>query len=143
MNINKLNKKYKREVGERKALEEQVERFEGDKARAVAEAVAPLQAEIDSLRELLEERSNSLTREIADKQALAEAKVVVEGERDEWRRQAQEAAPAVREAEAKVTDLTTLLDKVRDRMKRKELDTERAVLNRKALVGAVPGLRRP
>lgn len=142
MNINKLNKKYKKTVGERKALEEQVAQYEGEKARAVAEAVAPLAAEIESLRELLKERSDCLEREVTEKQALAEAKVMVEGERDEWRRQAEEAAPSVQVAEEKVVALTALLDKVRDRMKRKDLEQEQAILNRKALVGAVPGLRR-
>lgn len=41
--------------------------------------------------------------------------------------------------EQQKADLEKLCDKVRDRMKRKELEEERAVLNRKALAGAAPG----
>jgi DNA repair exonuclease SbcCD ATPase subunit len=81
---------------------------------ALALGLAPGDADVDTVVSLIEVHRES-TRRVAD---LASQVVLVAEQR---------------------SALTKILDDVRDRMRRRDLDNERAVLNRKALVAAVPG----
>lgn len=98
------------------------------KLRATEEALA------DSARE------NTLLREAQDLLAIAHAKLQAEHAAE--RARIADLEPRAALIEQQRADLTRLLDKVRDRMRRRELDEERAILNRQALKQVAPALNR-
>lgn len=71
--------------------------------------------------------------------AIYEAEAVVARENADILGQLE---PQIEGIELARQDLSKILDNVRDRMKRKDLEAERAILNRKTLAGARPDLNR-
>jgi chromosome segregation ATPase len=84
------------------------------------------------------DKVNALARTIQDRDARIEE---LTADRDVWKRAAAEAQPRVDAAEGKVAELQAVLDRVNDRMHRREIDRVEAVANRKVLAGAMPGRR--
>ncbi len=84
----------------------------------------------------------TLTQALTEAHDRIEQLVTTNGELNAQLLVAQEKVadvePRIALLEQQRADLEKICDKVRDRMKRKELDEERAILNRKALVGAQP-----
>lgn len=109
---------------------------EREKALAAAnERLNLLRDTITKLTTRVDEQRRQLETFRLDVEVLAAA-------RDAWKEKAESAAPAVAAAEAKVAELVALLDKVNDRMRRKEREEAAAILNRKALAAAAPSVDR-
>jgi chromosome segregation ATPase len=107
-----------------------------------------------------QERHDGLSEVIrrlrGDLDAARASIVDVTNDRDHWQSVARSLSEQLHEANDKIAelepriallagqraDLEKLCDKVRDRMKRKEIEEEQAILNRRAIVGAVPPPRR-
>jgi chromosome segregation ATPase len=115
---------------------------------AIQSNLADVAAQLLVEREHHAETAALLRKERADRRAQAERHqaaldvkeaqlAALRSDRDRWQSEADAARPAVDEAQRSVRDLQKLLDKVRDRMSRKERETEQAILNRKALAKAL------
>jgi chromosome segregation ATPase len=119
------------------ALAEQEATLEADRQLVVGEvraltgrAVAAKEAHADVTKALTEARDH-VSLLAVEKQRLEEQLAAALG-------RMADVEPRIALLEQQRTDLERLCDKVRDRMRRKELEEERAILNRKALAGAVP-----
>lgn len=166
-----INIRYKKEVQLRKSMEEAVKTVDARIAQAIAQtekrikehyegkikelAMAAEAAVEEADKETTFERGHKVKAESSIKTlkdridelmgrlgSLSEDLERTEEDRQKWKKAAEEAAPTIQLLNLKVTNLTTLNDKVRSRMRRKEQEEETAILNRQVLSGSTPGLRR-
>lgn len=160
MNINKMKKGYHEAHKRIRELEAKLEAADVDKANAVAE----VQAKLDELTDwhavatnestnrefmikMLEKDIAELNAEHSDAMARVEHMNSVQVEtfaqaNRELHAKLAEQAPTLEAAQTTIRDLQALLDKVRDKMSRKEQEKERAMLNRAALAGVIPEVNR-
>lgn len=95
---------------------------------------------------VLETKNEKLTHELGSaKHEVANLTMMkdwLETRNAELQSQLEDVKPELALMESKRAELTTLCDKVRDRMRRKEREEEQAILNRKAITGVTPGANR-
>jgi uncharacterized coiled-coil protein SlyX len=98
--------------------------------------------ELDALNASVAATLDGLEAALAEqRQRAAEACAEAAGlraERDALAVRLVDLEPELRVLEDKKTALTRILDGVRDRMRRRELEEERAILNRKAIASVAP-----
>jgi chromosome segregation ATPase len=170
--INKFKREYKLVVEKNKELKARLEAYEPEKAQAIQyatiAALEPLTLQVARLRVQLNVANAAIAakeQEIVNLERVRAAEFERRNEEHaklwnelhETRNKLAELdvrhdlamlnlaaqQPALEIERRRVEDLTNLLDTVRSRMRRKELEEESAIHNRKALSAAAPGLRRP
>lgn len=118
-----------------------VAQHEADWAHAALERTRLL----DAINTHLSDNKAINSELVSSRQACAELMATLKiqiGQRQDLEIKLAEVEPRIALLEAQRADLTKLCDKVRDRMKRKELEEERAILNRKAMAGVRPDVLR-
>lgn len=158
--IAKFKREYKRIHDENKELRDRLASFEPQKAADIRAAVQmgtrPLHDQLAAQKVIilgheqnLRDKDARIEKLNVDKRELAaeldaakQLALTLEADRDRWKEQYDTQLPIVLTAENKARDLQALLDKHRERMNRKELEAERAILNRKVIAGAAPGINR-
>lgn len=152
MDINKLKREHQKHVARIAELEQQVAQHEADKRLAVEEAVRSVKLEVDRVligcEQLTHERDAALKvgddlmvtiRQLqADLARMTLDRDVMDRLNQELQLEVKAAEPELIAERAKVASLTVLLQKVQARMKRKELEEQNAILNRKAIAGPKP-----
>jgi hypothetical protein len=124
--------------------------------KAVAAAIAPrdadlreLYAEVARLKQLVIKKDVIIERarigfmtigEAFDVECAAHAATCIE--RDDWRKRSEDTQPTIDAAKAAVVELKGLLDRVNNRMRKREIEEAAAIANRRIFAGAVPGGRR-
>lgn len=167
MDINKLKREHQKNVAKIAALEATLVQYDGQRTAAVDKVIASFEVRLATLTDatmiemIAEKKAHAETTTtchemIAQRNDLSERCVDLKHElnrttqalADEQMRSRGLADTLLGEEpkraalELVIQDLTNLLAKVQDRMRRKELEEQNAILNRVALVNAVPARNR-